>query len=120
MNKKGFTLIELLMCLVLLGFVLGLGLYVTRDTLSTSLSTLTDVSINQIYDAAELYVTENGVSWINIDNKEYTCLSVDNLVDMGYFDYDEVTSYNGNIIKVERLSTSKVVNSVRFVDRCEN
>ena len=61
MNNKGFTLVELLGCLVLLGFVLGIGLYSARGTLSTTLTTLDQVSENEIYDSAEIYLMENGV-----------------------------------------------------------
>ena len=43
MNRKGFTLIEFLGCMALLGVILAIGLYVTRGTLATALSTLTDV-----------------------------------------------------------------------------
>ena len=118
MNRKGFTLIELLGCLVLLGVVLGIGLYVTKDTLSTALSSLTSVSTNQIYDAAKLYVTENKITWIN-SMEEYTCLSVDNLVDAGYFESEEVSTYKDQEIKIVRDEETKVINSIKLIDVCE-
>lgn len=117
MNNKGFTLIELLGCLVLLGAILGISLYMTRDTLSTALSTLTDVSTTQIYNASEMYVLENKVTWIN-DGEEYTCITVNNLIEKGYFEEDEVKTYKDKIIRVERDSLSKTINSVRLVDKC--
>ena len=52
MNRKGFTLIEFLGCMAILGVVLALGLYVTRGTLSTTLSTLTEISENEVYETA--------------------------------------------------------------------
>ena len=118
MNRNGFTLVELLACLALLGAILGIGLYVTRGTLATTLSTLTDVSQREIYDASETYVLENGVSWIN-DGVEYACITVDNLVEKGYFNYDDVVSYRDKIIKIERNEESKVIDSVMFVDVCK-
>ena len=118
MNNKGFTLVELLACLALLGVVLGIGLYVTRDTLSTTLTTLTDVSEKEIYDTAKIYVLENKVEWKNAQ-VEYTCITVNNLVEKGYFDFDEITSYKDKKIKLERDKQSKVIDSVRFVDSCE-
>ena len=120
MNNKGFTLIELLACLALLGVILGIGLYVTRDTLSTSLSTLIDVSEKQIYDAAYSYVLENDVIWTNVNGEEYTCLTPKNLVDDGYFDNDEVTIYKNNMIKVVRESKTKDINKIKLVDECNN
>lgn len=119
MDRKGFTLIELLACLALLGIILGIGLFVTRDTLSTSLSTLMDVSTNQVYDAATTYVMENGVSWINALGDEYTCVDIDTLVDNGYFEESEVNEYYDNFVKVMRDAKTKVVNNVRLVDVCE-
>ena len=117
MNNKGFTLVELLACMALLGIVLGIGLFVTKDTLSTTLTTLTDVSEKEIYDTAEIYVLENKVEWKN-DKTEYTCITVNNLVEKGYFENDEVVSYKGKIVKLERDILSKVIDSVRFVDEC--
>ena len=118
MNNKGFGLIELLGCLVILGLIFGIGLYSARGTLSTSLTTLDQVSENEIYDMAEIYIMENNVSWINNDI-EYTCIEIDRLVDMGYFESDEVSGYIDKFIKVVRDSNTKVINSTKLVDVCE-
>lgn len=118
MNRKGFTLVELLGSLAILGVILCIGLYVTRGTLATTLSFLTDVSINQIYDAAELYIVENKTTWINAD-EEYTCLKVKDLVDVGYFQEDEVTTYKDSMIRIVRNPKTRVVDSVKMVDDCE-
>ena len=118
MNNKGFGLIELLGSLVILGLILGIGLYSARGTLSTTLTTLDQVSENEIYDMAEIYVMENGVTWIN-SNDEYTCIDIDWLVDMGYFDENEVSSYKDNFVKVVRDSNTKVINNRLLVDVCE-
>ena len=101
MNRKGFTLIEMLGCMLIMAIILGIGLYSARGTLATSLSTLTNISENEIYSASKIYVLENGVNWIN-DGTEYTCITIDNLVEKGYFDEDEVLSYKDEIIKIER------------------
>ena len=118
MNNKGFGLIELLGCLVILGLIFGIGLYSARGTLSTSLTTLDQVSENEIYDMAEIYIMENNVSWINNDI-EYTCIDIDRLVDMGYFKSDEVSGYIDKFVKVVRDSSTKVINSTKLVDVCE-
>lgn len=118
MNNKGFGLIELLGSLVVLGLILGIGLYSARGTLSTSLTTLDQVSEKQIYDMAEIYVIENGVTWVNSDD-EYTCIDVYQLVNMGYFEYDEVSGYKDKKIKIVRDSNTKVINSRKLVDICE-
>ncbi len=118
MNRKGFSLIELLGCLVLLASILCIGLYSARGTLATTMSTLTGVSERQIKDAAEMYVLENGSSWIN-DGEEYTCITVLELVDDGHFDEDEVLSYKSKLIKLVREPKTKVIKSVDLVDVCE-
>lgn len=118
MNNKGFGLIELLGCLVILGLIFGIGLYSARGTLSTSLTTLDQVSENEIYDMAEIYIMENSVTWINNDI-EYTCIDIDRLVDMGYFKREEVSGYIDKFVKVVRDSNTKVINSTKLVDLCE-
>ena len=118
MNNKGFSLIELLGSLVLLGLILCIGLYSARGTLATSLSTLIGVSENEIYDTAEMYVLGNPVTWIK-DTEEYTCLTVTDLVDAGYFEENEVLSYKDNKIKIVRDEHTKVVNNIKLVDICE-
>lgn len=118
MNRKGFTLIELLGSMLLLAVILGIGLYTTRDTLSTSLSTLTSISKSEILNASKNYVFENAVTWVN-DGEEYTCLTVNDLIDAGYFDMNEVLLYKDNIIKVMRDSTTRVIVDTDFVDACE-
>lgn len=118
MNRKGFTLIELLGSLLLLAVILGIGLYTTKGTLATSLSSLISVSENEIYSASKSYVFENEVVWINNGN-EYTCLTLDDLVDGGYFDMNEVLSYKDDVIKVFRDTDTKVIIDTIFVDVCE-
>lgn len=118
MNNKGFSLIEFLGCMALLGIILCMGLYCARGTLATSLSTLTDVSTNEIYSATETYLSENKIIWTN-EEEEYTCLTVKNLVDAGYFSDDEVDSYKDDEIRVVRDSVTKVIDSIRLVDSCK-
>lgn len=117
MNRKGFTLIEFLGCMALLGVILGIGLYMTRGTLSTALSTLTDVSVSQIYSATDTYIIENQTSWIN-EEEEYTCIKVKQLVDAGYFDNDEVINYKNESVKVVRDAITKVTKSMTLVNAC--
>lgn len=119
MNKKGFTLVELLGCLLLLAVILCIGLYSARGTLATALSTLTDVSENEIYDTAKIYVLENGVTWINVGEEEYTCLTVKELVDKGYLETGKVNTYNNDYIKVIRKSDTKSILHVELLDSCE-
>ena len=118
LNNRGFSLIELLGSFALLALILCIGLYSARGTLSTSLTTLDNISENEIKDTAEIYVIENPVSWIN-DGNEWTCITTFDLVDKGYFDDSEVTSYKDKKIKIVRDSSSKVITNISIVDSCE-
>lgn len=117
MNKKGFSLIELLGCLIILGIILCIGLYSTRGTLATTLSTLTNVSENEIYEIAETYTIEKNVTWFN-DDLEYTCITVSDLVDNGYFKENEVTTYKDKVIKIIRNPITKVVTDINLLKEC--
>ena len=115
-NNKGFTLVEMLACVGLLGLVLGFSLLVNKGTLSTSMTQIDTISDNEIYDAAELYVIEKNVTWI--DNS-YTCILVRELSDYGYFTEQEVKDIKNKLVKVTRDSKTLVVDKVQFVDICE-
>ena len=118
MNNKGFSLIELLGSLIILGVILGIGLYSARGTLGALDDSMNQVSENEIYDAASLYVIENPIRWIN-DGEEYTCFDILELVDYGYFEQDEIEKYYNNSIRIVRNGNTKVIENITFVDSCE-
>ena len=118
MNNKGFSLIELLGSLIILGLILGIGLFSARGTLGLVDDKMNQVSENEIFDAASLYVIEDPRKWIN-DGDEYTCFSILELVDYGYFDESEVEKYHDDFIRVVRNSDTKVVENIIIVDSCE-
>lgn len=117
MNNKGFSLVELLGCLALLAIIFCIGLYSAKGTLSTTLTTVSNVSENEIYDAVEAYILENKITWINT-SEEYTCVTINDLVDLGYFDSEEVEEYKDKKIKVVRNSNTKVISNINLVDVC--
>lgn len=115
MNNKGFTLVELLGCLVLLATILCIGLYSSRGTLATSLSTIDNISENEIINTAKEYIIENNTTWIN---NEYTCIKISELISMGYLDEQSTTSYNNKIIKITRNPQTKVITNSTIEDKC--
>ena len=88
MNKKGFTLIEMLACLALLGIILTIGILVSKDTLATTMTQLSNVSDSEVYQAVRYYVVEENT---NFNNQGYTCVTLKDVIDMGYLkgNFDE-------------------------------
>jgi len=115
MNRKGFSLIELLACMALLGLILSIGLYLSKDTLSMAATSLNGITDNEIFDSAQIYVVEENVLW----NDGYTCVMVSELVDNGYFDSNEVADINDKVIKLTRNEKTKVITNVYYVDECK-
>jgi len=118
MGNKGFTLIELLGCFALLAIVFGIGVYLTGGTLSTALTTADMVSENEIKDTSKTYILENNIKWNILDNSEYICVSINDLVDYGYFKSEEVSSYKDNFVKVLRNINTKVIEDIKIVKEC--
>ena len=117
MNRKGFSLIELLGCLAIMGIILCIGLYSAKGTLATTLSTLDDISDNEIYNAAKTYILENKITWIN-DEIEHTCITISALVDSGYFKENEVIAYKDKSVKIIREPITKVITNTTIVEEC--
>lgn len=115
MKKNGFTLVELLVSLALLGVVLLMGIYATRDSLATSLTGFRNVSDNEIFTAARNYVIGEDVSL----KKGYACVYVKTLVDYGYLDVVNSDDINNKMVKVSRNRTTKVIDKIEFVSVCE-
>ena len=127
-NNKGFTLIELLATIAILAIVVSITLYVSLNAIEKSREKSYKVTINNIEKEAANYLLENSdrlffISYgEDIDtlagNIEYQCITVQNLIDMGYFDEDIIESKIAKDINVntdmyvyiERDKTTKTVN----------
>lgn len=118
MNNKGFSLIELLGSLVLLTIILGIGLFMAKDTLSTSILTIDKITEKEIIDTAKQYVLENNVKWKN-DLEEYTCIKISTLADYGYFNNNDIKDYNNMFVKIVRNKKNMVITNSTLVDICE-
>lgn len=116
MNRYGFGMIEMLAYMGLLGIILCMGLFINRGTLAMTLTQFDNVSDNDVYDAAIMYAEENNNIWI--DNT-YTCVTVDELVDYGYFDYNDVSDIREREVKVIRNSDTLIIEDTKYVDNCE-
>ena len=115
MKKNGFTLIEFLASLAMLGIVLVIGLFASRNMLTTSLAGFRAVSDTEVFKAAKTYVNEKNISF---NDKGYTCVSVRDLIDYGYLidmNDDKVKNMH---VKLKKNSLTKVISKAWYVDNC--
>ena len=120
-NNKGFTLVELLATLSILSLVTVIVIYVAINVINGSKANSYQVTINNIEDSANGYVLEKDKSilWIphSMVDYEYQCLTVQSLIDIGYFKGDVLESYvdegvklrADNYLYVERDKNTKTI-----------
>ena len=132
-NNKGFTLIELLATIAILAIVVSITLYVSLSAIEKSREKSYKVTINNIEKEAANYLLENSDRLFFIsDTKdlsaEYQCITVQNLIDMGYFDediteskIDKDTNVNTNMyVYIKRDRTTKVIKETALINDSNN
>ena len=132
-NKKGFTLIELLATIAILAIVVSITLYVSLGAIEKSKEKSYKVTINNIQKEAANYLLENSDRLFFIsDTKdlsvEYQCITVQNLIDMGYFNediteskIDKNTKVNTNMyVYIKRDRTTKAINETILISDSNN
>ena len=93
-NSTGFTLVELLGILAVLAVVLTIVMYSVIGIVKNSKTNSYQVTINNVQDVASNYVLEDLslVSWVDEGSYQYQCVTVQNLIDAGYFKGDVLES----------------------------
>ena len=115
MNNRGFTLIEMLGCVLLLGLVLCIGLFVNKKNLTTSLASLTNKD-ELIYEAAKNYVIDKDISF---NDNNYACVDVADLVMNGYLNKSFVKNNYGKTVKVVRNNKTKFITNAYYDEYCD-
>ena len=110
-NRKGFTLTELLAGLVIIGILFGVVLYLLRGTFASTMTQYSNISDNEIFEAARSYVLETNA----FKDNEYACVTVKGLSDYGYV---KNAPYDTRIVKVIRNNVTKVIEEIKYVDEC--
>ena len=137
-NKKGFTLVEVLATVVILGIISGIGITLYLNTINKSKEKSRQLAVSNIKDAAELYSKEQDNNWKNNYNadaiivNQYTCATVIELINKGYFnkDFFENEAYgninNNTYIQIIRDIDNKsnfevkiMDNSIDTIEKCE-
>ena len=120
-NLKGFTLIELLATITVLGVLMTITLYISTNVISKAKEKSYNTTIVNVEKAASSYLKENSNALIFQKNGtvEYQCVTVQNLIDTGYFDNtaldsvinkEEETIDKDDVIYLERNSSTKALN----------
>ena len=78
MNNKGFTLIEALAAVLIVIIISGLVIPTVINQISQKKEDLSDTTKKIIYDATELYMSNNEADYPKLSGNEY-CVSLDKL-----------------------------------------
>ena len=121
-NNRGFTLIELLAVISILSIVSVIVMYGSVNLIDSAKEKSYEVTISNIEKEAGSYAIENqsNIMWVDVDHtgsKQYFCVSVQDLIDTGYFKSDVMDSYIKENVKIssddyiylERDTNSKTV-----------
>ncbi len=112
MNNKGFTLFEMLIWFLVIGIFVIIALSLGRNTFATSLTTVGNMNDDEIFLAAERYVTDGNGSFYN---NKYICVSTDTLREEGYLN----SSFGKTrLIKMRVSRVTRVVEKSYYVDSC--
>ena len=121
-NNHAFTLVELLATITILGIVLSITVYVSINAVNKAKENSYKTTKSNIEKIASTYLEENGDRLFYISKNddtdiEYQCITIENLIDGGYFKNDVLDSQvskdnkvnKGDYIYVERNSITKSV-----------
>ena len=129
LDNKGFTLTELLATLAVLSLVSTIVIYVAINVVNSAKNKSYLVTRNNVEKAAVSYLEENSdkINFIsyNVDNKniEYQCVTVQDLIDLSYFDKDVLNSkisedktiIASDYIYIERDKNSKTIKNSKLI-----
>lgn len=124
----GFTLIELLSVIVVLAIIAGIVVYIAIGVMDDLRENTYKVTINEIEETANSYLLENSDRLFYVikpedENIEYQCITVQTLMDSGFFDSDilesevsENTKVNPNdYVYIERDSLTKNILKTNYL-----
>lgn len=127
-KKEGFTLVELLAVIAILAVVAGFTIYVAINVINSSKEKQYTIAINEVEKNASSYLMENAdrlfyLTDINNSNVEYQCLTVENLINYGYFKSDILKSQVSNnktisendYVYIERDKTTKTITKSKYI-----
>ena len=117
-KKNGFTLVELLSTIVILGIVVSVTVYIVMKNINKAKDNTELITYNNIKSAAKVYNDEVASYWNIKDDYEYSCISLGNMIEIGYFDENTINKSDklskDTMLKVIRDKDSKVIKETSF------
>lgn len=114
MKKKGYTLIELLATIVVLSIVFSIIIYGYSSYIKESKEKIKENEISELINAGSMYYrefenTSQYISYTDEDNVTHSCISVQSLIDMGYYKgnvsfLNEKLTKDNTVIKVKKIN----------------
>jgi len=132
LNILGFTIVELLAMIVLLSIIVTVIIYFIIDIINNANRKSYEVTVNNIEIEVVNYISEDirKSSWITDNDKkyQYQCVSVQDLIDAGYFKGDVLNSkvsenrpvYADDYVYIERDSSTKTITKSIFLGINDN
>lgn len=125
--RSGFTLVELLAVIMVLSLVVGLTIYIAISIIGSSKEKTYDVTVNMIENVSNEYLLENSNRLFFISGSngiEYQCVTIQNLIDLGYLKDSIVNSKinkNTNVSKddyvyLERNTFNKAITKKIYIN----
>ena len=117
-KKNGFTLVELLSTVVILAVVFSITVYLVVKNIGKAKDDATLINYTNIKNIAKVYTDEVSSYWNVKDSYECSCISLGNMIEIGYFD-EKVIDENDKLtkdtmLKVIRDKDSKVIKETSF------
>lgn len=101
-RKTGFTLIELLITIAILAILFIVCFVIALNLFDNSDEKIKEVTKKMIVDTAEKYALEfkNSDKWKESigDDETYFCISLDSLINYGYFKDEKISKYKDDYI----------------------
>ena len=117
-KKNGFTLVELLSTILILGVIFSISIYLVVKNINDAKKNTELITYNNIKSAAKVYNDEVASYWNVKDEYEYSCISLGNMIEIGYFDENIINKSDkfskDTMLKVVRDKDSKVIKETSF------
>lgn len=122
MKNKGFTLMELLATIIIISLITALAVPAVINQIANNKSKIDDATKKIIYNAAELYMTNNISEYPKLSGNKY-CISLDRLVDAGILETPIKDYKTGNTISLTKkisvsVNSNNEYDSFEIVDEC--